>query len=39
MNAGFLDGRVRWLSHKAFWRVDGPDEQGYYWLHYGSAHR
>ena len=38
INASFVDGHVRWLSDKEFWRLD-LDENGRYWLHYGAADR
>jgi prepilin-type N-terminal cleavage/methylation domain-containing protein/prepilin-type processing-associated H-X9-DG protein len=39
LNAGFVDGHVRWLSERELWRVGPKDEAGFYWMHYGAADR
>jgi prepilin-type processing-associated H-X9-DG protein len=36
--AAFVDGHVGWLTRKQLGRVE-RDDQGRYWLVYGSAHR
>jgi prepilin-type N-terminal cleavage/methylation domain-containing protein/prepilin-type processing-associated H-X9-DG protein len=38
LNAGFLDGHVRWLPVRELGRVD-TDGRGSYWFHYASADR
>jgi prepilin-type N-terminal cleavage/methylation domain-containing protein/prepilin-type processing-associated H-X9-DG protein len=38
VNAACVDGHARWLTDAELWRLD-RDDQGMYWLHYGSAGR
>jgi prepilin-type N-terminal cleavage/methylation domain-containing protein/prepilin-type processing-associated H-X9-DG protein len=38
LNAGFLDGHVRWLPTGEIARLD-TDGRGFYWLHYAAADR
>ena len=37
-NGCCVDGHARWLTNAELWRLD-RDDQGVYWLHYGSADR
>jgi prepilin-type processing-associated H-X9-DG protein len=38
LNAGFVDGHARWMTHGRFWEVKA-DEYGFHWLRHASADR